>query len=174
MKIISKRERIETITYTRFFQREGVSEGSGAAFDCDANGNVDVDKLQPAGRKNYEDCLMGVSSHWEGVQYKHDPTADDGYGGYVPVPGTGHIVPDKMIDRGVQEYRHSYTQPAVGECACGEHVDLGHFTNTCECGRDYNMSGQLLAPRSQWGEETGESVEDILAIDVTDPEKCLE
>ena len=36
------------------------------------------------------------------------------------------------------------------------------FTNTCLCGADYNMSGQRLAPRSQWGEETGETADDIL------------
>jgi hypothetical protein len=34
-----------------------------------------------------------------------------------------------------------------------------------ECGADYNMSGQMLAPREQWGEETGETVADILAAD---------
>ncbi|GAH70438.1 unnamed protein product [marine sediment metagenome] len=38
------------------------------------------------------------------------------------------------------------------------------FTNTCECGADYNSAGQLLASRSQWGEETGESLTDILNI----------
>lgn len=54
--------------------------------------------------------------------------------------------------------RHwSYVEPAIGECYCGAHVTLHGFTNTCdECERDYNMSGQLLAPREQWGEETGE------------------
>ena len=26
-----------------------------------------------------------------------------------------------------------------------------------ECGSEYSMSGSKLAPRSQWGEETGES-----------------
>lgn len=32
----------------------------------------------------------------------------------------------------------------------------------CEkCGREYNSSGQLLAPREQWGEETGEHPADI-------------
>ncbi len=56
--------------------------------------------------------------------------------------------------------------PAVGECDnCKRHVTLGNFTNTCECGCDYNMSGQKLADRSQWGEETGESVADILNVD---------
>jgi len=41
-------------------------------------------------------------------------------------------------------------------------VTCSGFTNTCRCGADYNMSGQQLAPRSQWGEETGETADDIL------------
>lgn len=58
----------------------------------------------------------------------------------------------------------SRLEPAVGLCYCGAEIELGHFTNTCECGRDYNQSGQLLAPREQWGWETGESLADILMI----------
>ena len=39
----------------------------------------------------------------------------------------------------------------------GYEVVCDSHTNTCEwCGADYNSFGQLLAPRSQWGEETGE------------------
>jgi hypothetical protein len=54
-------------------------------------------------------------------------------------------------------------EPAVGRCVCGEAVALEHFTNTCcRCGRDYNMSGALLAPRSQWGCETGEHWTDCI------------
>ena len=53
----------------------------------------------------------------------------------------------------------------MGLCDCGAEVELGGFTNTCECGADYNMSGQRLASRSQWGEETGESIADILSVD---------
>lgn len=35
----------------------------------------------------------------------------------------------------------------------------------CEgCDRDYNSAGQELAPREQWGEDTGESLSDILQI----------
>jgi hypothetical protein len=49
-------------------------------------------------------------------------------------------------------------------CHCGERLVCGEFTNTCDCGRDYNMNGTLLAPRDRWGEETGESVADILAV----------
>jgi hypothetical protein len=53
----------------------------------------------------------------------------------------------------------------IGECVCGGEVMLYGFTNTCNCGRDYNMNGQELAPRSQWGEETGESYSDIMQAD---------
>lgn len=73
-----------------------------------------------------------------------------------PLKGTGQVF----------HYRH----PAIGRCHCGAEVALSGFTNTCECGRDYNMSGQELAPRSQWGEETGESLADILAVDSMGPE----
>lgn len=67
-------------------------------------------------------------------------------------------------DHGITEREWSYHLPAIGRCDCGEEVHLDGFTNTCECGADYNSSGQRLAPRSQWGEETGESLGDILRI----------
>ena len=52
----------------------------------------------------------------------------------------------------------------VGKC-CGQELYLDGFTNTCEfCGADYNWAGQLLTPRDQWGEETGEHPADILRI----------
>lgn len=48
---------------------------------------------------------------------------------------------------------------------CGAWIELYSFTNTCnKCGSDYNTAGQLLAPRHQWGEETGEHYSDILFI----------
>jgi len=57
----------------------------------------------------------------------------------------------------VKTYRWHYTEPAAIKCACGCEVELDHYTNTCDsCERDYNMSGQELAPRQYWGEETGE------------------
>lgn len=64
--------------------------------------------------------------------------------------------------------REGKHKPAVGECnKCRKPVTLAGFTNTCgECGLDYNMSGQQLAPREQWGEETGETVADILQADI--------
>ncbi len=60
------------------------------------------------------------------------------------------------------KHEWSYVDPAIGKCSCGCEVELDRFTNTCDgCGRDYNSSGQLLAHRSQWGEETGESYCDL-------------
>jgi hypothetical protein len=44
----------------------------------------------------------------------------------------------------------------VVKCGCGRKVECHDFTNTCDCGADYNFGGQRLAPREQWGEETGE------------------
>jgi hypothetical protein len=58
----------------------------------------------------------------------------------------------------------SYDLPLTGLCPCGKEVELTGFTNTCDCGKDYDRSGTLLAPRSQWGEETGEYLSDILRI----------
>ncbi len=46
---------------------------------------------------------------------------------------------------------------AVVQCDCGRKVTLcSGWANECDCGAEYNGSGQLLAPRAQWGEETGE------------------
>lgn len=71
--------------------------------------------------------------------------------------------PDKLIDHGVQRYVSHYREPAIGLCDCGTEVVLDGFTNTCEnCQADYNSAGQRLAPREQWGEETGESLADIM------------
>jgi len=62
-----------------------------------------------------------------------------------------------VIAEGIKKRSWSYTNPAIGKCLCGEDVVLSNFTNTCDkCDSDYNMQGDLLASRSQWGEETGE------------------
>lgn len=61
----------------------------------------------------------------------------------------------------IQGYEITYNKvfPIV-ECHCGEKVRCMEFTNTCDCGADYNFEGSLLVPRSQWGEETGERWQD--------------
>lgn len=76
-------------------------------------------------------------------------------------------VPAITVECEVKTFERLITEPAILKCSCGDTVTLRCFTNTCsECHTDYNMSGQALAPRSQWGEETGENVADILAIDI--------
>lgn len=68
-------------------------------------------------------------------------------------------------DDGITHWTVRWTEPAIAKCDCGHKISLESFTNTCEkCGRDYNSFGQQLAPREQWGEETGESAGDILSI----------
>ena len=68
-----------------------------------------------------------------------------------------------VIDKGIRSWTNKWTEPAVAECECGHHITLDSFTNTCsKCGADYNFGGQRLAPREQWGEETGETASDIL------------
>lgn len=78
----------------------------------------------------------------------------------------------KVNDMGVVKSTWHYMQPAIGECEeCGCEVSLDGFTNTCEtCDTDYNMSGQRLAPRAQWGEETGETADEILQIGINTSE----
>ena len=75
----------------------------------------------------------------------------------------------------VEKRTRSWNEPAVGACDCGGQVTLGGFTNTCgRCHADYNGWGQRLAPREQWGEETGESAEDILRVDAESTDDLLE
>ena len=63
------------------------------------------------------------------------------------------------ISRDTSEQRHRI--PASGIC-CRTEFELDRFTNTCpDCGTDYSSSGEQLADRSVWGEETGEQWCDI-------------
>ena len=47
----------------------------------------------------------------------------------------------------------------VVKCDCGQEVECWEgWANECpSCHTEYNGGGQKLAPRSQWGEETGET-----------------
>ncbi len=70
----------------------------------------------------------------------------------------------KLIKKGVRKYQNVARYPAIIECdVCRNHVSLDSaWLNPCSCGADYDGAGNRLAPRSQWGEETGESLSDIL------------
>lgn len=79
----------------------------------------------------------------------------------------------RYLDRGISAQTTRWTAPAIGICErCAHLVTLEMpLANSCDgCDADYNMSGQRLAPRSLWGEETGESLSDIFAGDY-DPEE---
>lgn len=108
-------------------------------------------------------------------RYTNDPGA--GYG--IPCYKNGKVKPqdEKRLEEikaipnlrylGVEYWDRSFNEAGSIECVCGAEVFLDNImTNTCErCDRDYNINGQLLAPRSQWGEETGEYLSDILSSD---------
>lgn len=107
--------------------------GAGFSFPCDENGFIDESKLQPPALESLRLARAGVAD--------------------------GTLVP-----AGVQVRSWSWVEPAMLRCDCGATVALDGFTNTCDaCETDYNMSGQRLAPREFWGEETGESLADIFA-----------
>lgn len=154
MKIIRQRQRHEEECHRLSFDYEG-ERGCGFSFDCDKDGKVDEDKLKadkPLAWESYQACLKG------------EIVAGDPPKTYKIQPGY------------VDSWTHRWTEHAIGLCNhCNEEVVLSGFTNTCDrCGTDYNGSGQELAPRSQWGEETGECLSDILSVDGTDTETLLE
>lgn len=130
-KFIKRSKLVETVSYTRCFNYKG-HDGWGFGFPSDENGNVDKASLNPAALENYEKCLTG--------------TVDD----------------REVTDAGVRKSVNRYREPAVIECACGKQVTLDHDGAECDrCHLTYNLSGQTLAPREQWGEETGEHPADI-------------
>lgn len=108
--------------------------------------------------KNDPGAGFGFPCDEHGNVGEQNPAASENY--QKCIDGTYDV-----IDMGVEKYEESYREPAVGKCICGAHVTLDGFTCPCdECGRDYNSAGQLLAPREQWGEETGEHWSDISRI----------
>jgi hypothetical protein len=117
-EFIRRRERVERVAYSRFFERAD-SPGSGFAFDCDAQGTIDVAALNPVAQHSYADAVAGaaVGEYIDrGVQehcwsYFEPAVLRCDCGAEVPLP-------DAM-------------------------------TNGCaKCGREYNSSGQLLVTRN--------------------------
>lgn len=154
MKIITHRQHHEEKSYRHYYEWAHL-KGTGFSFPCNEKGEVFKEKLHPAARMNLFNCQQGFS-------ISHNDAGRD-----VTYP---------ILDKGILEDVNRWTTPAVGECNhCGTHVTLAGFTNTCpKCHADYNMGGQELASRSQWGEETGESVSDILSVDTTPTEELLD
>jgi len=117
------------------------------------------------------------------TEYTKNWTHPEGYGFSFDCNENGVINEADMYPEGIANLRdceagkmEGYTGPrlqkntrrvtnhAVGGCECGRKLTLASFTNSCRCGREYNQGGQKLAPRAQWGDDTGESVSEILSI----------
>ena len=78
---------------------------------------------------------------------------------------TSYLMPDltgRLDEYGYPAFTLVRVDGAV-RCDCYNVVTIDDcMTNTCtRCGADYNGNGSQLAPREQWGEETGESYADI-------------
>lgn len=61
--------------------------------------------------------------------------------------------------------RDVYGRPLTMRCDCGTTIHLDDYRPGADaecnrCGREYNSAGQALAPRSEWGHETGETAQD--------------
>jgi hypothetical protein len=99
-------------------------------------------------------------------EYKDDPTS-----GFVfPANSDGTPALDKMPPEAKANYekcltddrlteaefkvrKHTYMNPAVGECICGREVvlDADYMGAVqCECGRWYNLFGQELRDPEYW------------------------
>ena len=109
--------------------------GAGFSFPCDTQGNL-LPGLSPAALSNYDTCLRLAEAA-------------------------------RMVDEGVVDEVQSHYEPPVIQCLrCQSEVTLADaWLSTCShCGSDYNGSGQLLAPRHLWGEETGEHPADLVNL----------
>lgn len=81
----------------------------------------------------------------------YDKSKDHGYLNLLKVLESGKYEIKEF------DYDYTYRVPATLKC-CDTWMELDNFTNTCsKCGTDYNSSGQQLAARHFWGEETGEN-----------------
>lgn len=128
MKITKPRKRVKIEDYCRNFDYAD-SPGGGFGFKCNSEGHISEQWLGGNALRNLRGCLAGEID--------------------------GH----KIIDKGVIDFSKWWVYPAEGNCdVCQKTVVLDStWASCCEgCGSEYSGRGQLLAPRSQWGEETGE------------------
>lgn len=121
----------------------------------------------------------GVTTNY--YLFFQDKNMEPGCGSAFPCDEAGNVYPleheagrsnyarclrgEGVLPGVIEARENQWTECAVGKCDdCGRRVTLYGFTNTCDCGADYNSSGQRLAPREQWGEETGEHWSDCIDL----------
>lgn len=139
MKIITRSHHRTIISEEHRFTHRDISGAGSLAFVFTMKDGEPVFNA-PIGLINYLRCVLGPAL---------TPCAFD-------FDGEDFMPTLDVIDNGVITHTNICWVPAVGECECGRRLELRNFTNTCTCGADYNGSGQRLAPRHMWGEETGE------------------
>lgn len=106
---------------------------------------------------NYDDALKAFDNicqmDGEIVEYLVE-WQKNGDGGEAHLPNFDEAL-DKQAECFNDDASHVRISPIVA--CCGERLICDSFTTTCPtCGADYSNNGERLAPRSQWGEETGE------------------
>jgi len=121
--------------------------------DFDGVCNFEVHKI---------DCSRSIEDfHKAYIKERKQLFKDMGWGEWSEENDLGYQNYLKVLESGewklsYYENEFNYRVPAQIKC-CDVWLSLGNFTNTCnKCGSDYNGSGQLLASRRFWGEETGE------------------
>ena len=133
MEIISESHIEKGVDYYLSFEWRQ-RPGSGFSFPCDEEGSIDWDRYDTPQKAAARTNLNGC------LCGEYD-----------------------VVFCGMETREWSYKVPRVGRCSCGEEVELSRFTNTCyKCDTDYNSAGQQLAPREQWGYETGEHWTDCI------------
>lgn len=125
LEIIKQRELAHHEDYRLHYVWKS-DNGAGFGFPCDAQGNrIKTPEETSFADENFALCLRESAK------------------------------PDGLITfEGIQDLSSEYWEPAEGKCKCGSTVylegDYGHGIDCPGCNRVYNMSGQELAPRSQW------------------------
>jgi len=121
--IISPFRRVEVREHEYHFDSI-IHPGSGYCFDADAEGNIVIDP-------HYHECQTASLDN-----------------------ARAQVAAGTMRERGYVTYTRSYNENALLRCDCRATVELWTHTNECErCHRLYNLSGQSLAPMSQWEPE---------------------
>ena len=136
---VNTRTRYQRTSYMRH-SMEGICDFEVHGGDYSESVEVFHESYIAARKEMFEDMGWGEWSE-EG---------DMGYQNYLRVLESGDY------ELGYYENEFFYRESAQIKC-CDVWLSLGKFTNTCSvCSADYNGSGQRLAPRQFWGEETGE------------------
>lgn len=123
LKIIKEHSSHTEVEYYIEFTDE---EGSGFAFPCDSNGNLQFSSY-PELRKAQCDNYDYAMSHKERFNRQYA----------------------ELVAR-----KYTVTDNAIGRCVCGEEVELyDQYQGACscpECGRWYNIFGQSLVDPEFW------------------------